>query len=411
MSIPPPPGPQQPQDPYQPPQPHGPYPQGPYPQAPQAPQAPQGPYGAVPAPYQVWGQGYTPFARPAPVNGVAIAALVLGLLCFLPAVGLILGIIALVQIRKRGERGRGMAIAGAVVSSLGLALWALSLSTNVASEFWEGVKEGARGSSYALAAGDCFDVPGRGFDQDVYDVDEVPCADPHEGEVFGTIPLSGDDYPGDGYVTDQAEDTCWTLQDAYAMDPWALGDEVDVYYLTPTAESWEWGDREITCVFAHTDETGTLTGSLRADETNLDADQLAFLKAMAAIDEVLYEEPEDYAEEDLDANKDWAADVRDVLAEQAGALGGRTWSADAGKPVDALVEDMRDARADWAKAATAGDADTFYLHYDSGYAYVDGDTTVAAREALDLATTPPSYDEDEYGEGGSGVGGSGSEDV
>ncbi|MEU1517314.1 DUF4190 domain-containing protein [Streptomyces sp. NPDC005811] len=398
MSIPPPPGPQQPEDPYRPPQPHGPYPQGPYPHT---------PYG--PSPYQVWGQGYTPFARPAPVNGVAIAALVLGLLCFLPAVGLILGIIALVQIRKRGERGKGMAIAGAVLSSLGLTLWALSLSTNVASEFWEGVKEGARGTSYSLAEGDCFDVPGR-FDQDVYDVDEVPCSDPHEGEVFGTIPLSGDDYPGDGYVTDQAEDKCWTLQDAYAMDPWALGDEVDVYYLTPTEDSWQWGDREITCVFAHTDETGTLTGSLRADETNLDADQVAFLKAMAAVDVVLYEEPDDYAEEDLDANKAWAADVRDALAEQAGALGGHTWAGDAGKPVDALVEDMRDARAAWAKAATAGDADTFYLHYDSGYAYVDGDTTVAARKALGLATTPPSYDEDGAG-AGSGTGGSDRQDV
>ncbi|MEU1185446.1 DUF4190 domain-containing protein [Streptomyces sp. NPDC005820] len=409
MSIPPPPGPQQPQDPYQPPQPQGPQPQGPY-QGPYPQGAyPQTPYG--PGPYQVWGQGYTPFARPAPVNGVAIAALVLGLLCFLPAVGLILGIIALVQIRKRGERGKGMAIAGAVVSSLGLALWAVSLSTSVASEIWAGVKEGARGNSYSLAKGDCFDVPGAGFDQNVYDVDKVSCNDLHEAEVFGSIPLSGDDYPGDDHVTDKAEDECWTLQDAYVMDRWRLTDDVDVYYLTPTEESWAWGDREITCVFADTDASGSLSGTLRTDETTLDADQLAFLKAMDAVDEVLYAEPEEYAEEDLDANKDWAADVRDVLAEQVDALGGHTWSGDAGKPVDALVEDMRDARADWAKAATAGDADTFYVHYDSGYAYVDGDTTVAAREALDLATTPPSYDEDEYDEGGSGSGGSDSEDV
>ena len=119
MSIPPPPGPHQPQAPYQPPQPdqnpnpgrdqhQNPYPQGPYPQGGHPHAAP--PYGGVP--YPVWGQGYTPFARPAPVNGVAIASLVLGLLCFLPAVGLILGIIALVQIKKRGERGKGLAIAG-----------------------------------------------------------------------------------------------------------------------------------------------------------------------------------------------------------------------------------------------------------------------------------------------------------
>lgn len=89
MEIPPPSGPQppqgqpqgQPQGPYQPPgQPQGPY--GAYPGGPQG-QGPgpgPGPYG-----YQPWGQGYSPYNTPAPVNGLAIAALVLGILCFLPS--------------------------------------------------------------------------------------------------------------------------------------------------------------------------------------------------------------------------------------------------------------------------------------------------------------------------------------
>ena len=417
MSIPPPPGPHQPQDPYQPPHQHE--NQNPNPHQNQhqyQPQQPQQPYGPGPyppnqaapygAPYPVWGQGYTPFARPAPVNGVAIAALVLGLLCFLPAVGLILGIIALVQIRKRGERGKGMAIAGAVVSTLGLALWVVSLSTSVASDVWDGFKEGAAGTdSFSLVRGDCFDVPGQNFDRDVYGVDKVPCSGVHDGEVFGVVPLSGSRYPGDDSVMDTAEDKCRPLQDGYAMDPWALTDEVDVYYLTPTRDSWKWGDREITCVFANTDEKGTLTGSLRADGSTLDADQLAFLKAMDAVDEVLYAEPEDYAEEDLDANKAWAGHVRDAIGAQAKALREHTWAAGAEKPVAALVKDMEGARADWDKAASAGDVDTFYLHYDNGYEYVDGDTTVTARKALGLATTPPSNDEDHESGSGSESGG------
>ncbi|MEV4861698.1 DUF4190 domain-containing protein [Streptomyces ossamyceticus] len=378
MSIPPPSGSQQPQDLYQPPQPQGPYPHA---------QGPQGPHPHT-TPYQVWGQGYAPFARPAPDNGVAIAALVLGLLCFLPAVGLVLGIIALVQIKKRGERGKGMAIAGAVVSSLGLALL---LSTNLASAAWEGFKAGARGgNSYLLAKGDCFDVPDTGFDRDAYDVDWVSCNYEHDAEVFGTVPLSDGDYPGDDYVTDKAEDECWTLQDTYAMDRWRLTDEVDVNYLTPTAESWAWSGNKIICVFAHTSVYRSLHGPLRRDESILDADQLAFLKAMNAVDEVLHEEPEEDAEEDLDANKNWAADVRDVLGEQADALRRHTWPGNAEKSVDALVRDMQDAHADWAKAATAGDADTYNRHYDNGYDYVDGDTTVGARAALGLAITPPS---------------------
>ncbi|MFJ8108375.1 DUF4190 domain-containing protein [Streptomyces sp. NPDC096132] len=383
MSIPSPSGSQQPQDLYQSPQLQGPYP---HLQGPQGPQWPH-PY----APYPVWGQGDSPFARPAPVNGIAIAALVLGLLCFLPAVGLVLGIIALVQIRKRGERGKGMAIAGAVVSSLGLALWAVSLSTNIASAAWEGFEEGARGgNSYSLAKGDCFDLPGTGFDRNVYDVDKVSCNFEHDAEVFGTIPLSDGDYPGDDDVTDKAEDKCWKLQDAYAMDHWRLTDKVGVNYLRPTAESWAWRGNKITCVFTHTDAYGTLDGPLRTDESRLDADQLAFLKAMNAVDEVLHEEPEEDADEDLDAHRNWAADVRDVLGKQTGVLRGRTWPGHADKSVDALVRDMQDARADWAKAATAGDAHTYYLHYDNGYKYVDGNTTRSARWDLGLAFTPPS---------------------
>ncbi|WP_449342519.1 DUF4190 domain-containing protein [Streptomyces aurantiogriseus] len=371
-------------------------PQGPF----QGP--PQGPYGGPP--YPVWGQGFLPLQnRPAPVNGVAIAALVLGVLCFLPAVGLILGIVALVQIRKRGERGKGMAIGGAVLSSVGLALWVLAIATGGLSAAWEGFKEGASGnSSLSLAKGECFDVPGATFDEDVYDVDKVSCSGEHDGEVFGTVPLTGSSYPGDDSITDTAEDKCWELQDRYTMDPWALTDEVDVYYLTPTRESWSWGDREITCVFGNTDERGTLTGSLRADETTLDADQLAFLKAMDAVDEVLYEEPEEYAEDDLKVNQTWAGKAGDVTGEQADALSGRTWSADSRQAVADLVKDMKDAGKEWAKAADASDVDTFYEHYDNAYDYVDGDSTVTAREALGLATTPPTYEEDPESGGSTG---------
>ncbi|MEV1063257.1 DUF4190 domain-containing protein [Streptomyces sp. NPDC050263] len=412
MSIPPPPGPHQPQDPYQPPQPQSPYPGSPYPQDPYAqgpyPQAPYGaPYGG--AHYPGWGQGYNPYGLPAPINGVAIASLVLGILCFLPAVGLVLGIVALVQIKRKGERGKGMAIAGSILSSVGLALWVLALATGGASEFWEGFKEGASGnSSFSLAKGDCFDVPGKTFDEDVYDVDKVPCSGEHDAEVFASVPLTGSDYPGDGHVTDVADDKCYDLHDTYAMDPWALTDEVDVYYLTPTSESWEWGDREITCVFASADEKGTLTGSLRADETTLDADQLAFLKAMAAVDDVLFEEPEELAEEDLGGNRTWAGATGDVTGAQAAVLGAHTWSAAAREPVAALVKDMQAATKEWAAAEKATDVDGFYEHYDAAYEYVDGDATVTARKALGLATTPPTYDEGQ--DGGSGDTGGGGSD-
>lgn len=65
---------------------------------------------------------------------------------------------------------------------------------------------------------------------------------------------------------------------------------------------------------------------------------------------------------------------------------------------------MTAARDEWAKAVAAAlddDVDAFYTHYDKGYEYVDGPSTVTARKALGLATKRPTSDED-YG-GGSGA--------
>ncbi|MEV5435559.1 septum formation family protein [Streptomyces sp. NPDC052682] len=378
MSIPPAPGPHQPPRPQQ---PHGPYPQpwgqGPY--------GPYGPYGARSA-----------------VNGLAVAALVLGILCFLPAVGLVLGLVALRQIRRRGERGKGMAVAGAVLSCVGLALWGVTLSTGILGEAWQGIKDSANGegTAYALAKGDCFDTPTGSLEGDAYDVDEVPCSRRHDGEVFAVIDLPRGAYPGDDKVTGIADDRCSTLQDRYAMDSWAVPENVDVYYLVPSRSSWTLGDREITCLFGSTDGKQGLTGSLRNDETTLDADQLAFLQATGAVDRVLYEEPETDPEDDLPAARSWAKQVHGELGDQIEALRGHSWPSGAERPVAALVKDMEAARKDWAKAAAADDAETYYTHYDKGWGYVDGPTTVTARKALGLETTPPSYEDGDTGEGG-----------
>ncbi|MFD5568395.1 DUF4190 domain-containing protein [Streptomyces cadmiisoli] len=381
MSIPPPPGPERPQGPQgQYPAPHDPG----LPYAAPGPYAPPGPYG--PQQYGPWG----PYPPPAVVNGVAIAALVLGILCFLPAVGLVLGLIALRQIKRKGERGRGMAVAGAVLSSVGLALWVLSLSTGAVSAFWEGFKESARESATVSPdKGECFDSPSGSLEGVTYDLDVVPCKGEHDGEVFGTVTLPDGGYPGDARVTDVADDKCYALHGAYAMDAWALPDDVDVYYLTPTRQSWRLGDREITCIFGNTDERGVLTGSLRNDATTLDADQLAYLEAARTVDAVLDTEPEAFPDEDLAANRAWAGEVEDVLAEQSGALRGHGWPAAAEQPLADLAKELDSARGDWSKAAAADDPAAFYLHYDAGYEFYDGPATVTARKALGLDTSPP----------------------
>jgi hypothetical protein len=387
VAIPPPPGPEQQQGPYQ--QPHAP---DPYPQQ----------------PYRTWDQGYSPYNRPAPVNGLAIAALVLGVLCFLPAAGLVLGIVALRRIEKRGERGTGLAVGGIVMSSLGLVLIVLGALGGA----WDGFQEGFRDAAsdgadvtFSIGEGECFDAQDGSLEGYAYDVDRVPCTGRHDAEVFANFTMKQGDYPGDDKVNDVADTKCYALQDRYAMDPWAVPDDVDVYSFTPTPQSWRVGDREITCMFGNVDEKGGLTGSLRNDRTTLDADQLAYLEAARVLDTAMDTAPdEEYVEDDLPGHRTWADRVSDALTEQAELLRGHTFGPGAAKPVAALVDDIEAARKEWAKAADAPDADAFHPHYDKGAELIDPHRTVTARKALGLDTTPPEYLEDGGGAGGGGDG-------
>ncbi|WP_307825947.1 DUF4190 domain-containing protein [Streptomyces sp. MBT33] len=383
MSIPPPPGPHQPQE----PQPSA---QSPYPH---------------PYPYQPWGQGYSPYNRPAPVNALAIASLVLGILCCVPALGLLFGLIALGQIRRKGERGKGMAIAGSVLSSAGLALWVLVLATNGISAFWSGFKEAAQdnGSAYTLTKGECFDAPDGSLEGVAYDVDKVPCAGRHDGEVFAAFKMSGSAaYPGDEKVTRSADTRCYALRYVYAMDVWAVPADVDVYYLTPTRQSWRYGDREVTCVFGSTEDGGSLTGSLRNDGRSLDADQIAYLNAVNIENKALDTQPVHGPDDDLPGSTDWAARMSAALDEEARTLRGHTWPSGARGPVAAVAKEVETIRKQWARAAAATDADGFYAAYDRIMVLSTPGRSVTARKALGLATTPPSGDARDGGGGGGG---------
>ena len=88
------------------------------------PPPPPGNYPPPPPP----GQGGYGYSAPAPTgtNGLAIASLVcsvIGLLCGVGSiVGVILGIVALGQIKKSGQQGRGLAIAGIAVGAVFLVI-------------------------------------------------------------------------------------------------------------------------------------------------------------------------------------------------------------------------------------------------------------------------------------------------
>ncbi|MDQ6602301.1 MAG: DUF4190 domain-containing protein [Chloroflexota bacterium] len=93
------------------------------------PQPPYGqqPYGQPPYGQQPYGQpgGYP---QPAKTNGLAIAGFVLSF--FISLVGLILSIIALVQINGSNgrQKGKGFAIAGIIIGAVSMVFTALALA-------------------------------------------------------------------------------------------------------------------------------------------------------------------------------------------------------------------------------------------------------------------------------------------
>ncbi|MEU6219566.1 DUF4190 domain-containing protein [Streptomyces sp. NPDC047022] len=349
-------------------------------------------------PYQTWGQGYSPYNRPAPVNGLAITALVLGILCCLPGVGLVLGLIALRQIKRRGEQGHGLAVGGMVLSMLGLFVWVLALASGAAHDFWDGVRSGAQkaravSATYSVRKGECFDSLDGSLTGEMHGIRKVPCSGEHQAEVFAYFALPGGVYPGNPEVREEAEGRCNALRSAYAMDSWAVPDDVHVYYIRPDGQAWSRGEHHVICMFGGTGDQATLTGTLRRDATDLTADEAAYLRADGVLYTALGSAPTHVrsAGDDLPSCKAWAARVATALDVQTRQLHARTWGNGAGPSVEGQVKALEQAREEWSEAARAADVHTFYAHYDRGTALLEGRAAVTARKALGLATTPPSH--------------------
>jgi hypothetical protein len=77
-------------------------------------------------PYQPY-QAYPPYPPARPTNGVAIAALVCGIAAFVVGItcipAIICGHIARRQIRRTGEQGDGMALAGLILGYVGVVIF------------------------------------------------------------------------------------------------------------------------------------------------------------------------------------------------------------------------------------------------------------------------------------------------
>lgn len=339
-------------------------------------------------------QGWQPYPQYAPkpsVNGLSITSLVVGIVCCVPPLGLVLGLIALWQIKKRGERGKGMAITGIVLSSISTALLLVAVARGGIGEaldgFRKGMDEAARSrSTLDLRKGDCFNLPGSGVqEQETTDVAVVDCAGEHEAEVAGGFKVRGyDSYPGESRLDELADKRCREINDTYTLDPWAVPKGTEMYYYLPTKRSWRLGDDAVTCAFAT--EGAKIRGSVRRDATTLDAHQLAYLKAESAVHAP---DPDGGFTDDPEGYRAWARKTSLELAAQARNLREHRWPAAAEGGAKARAKEYDRARAHWDKAVLAQDEDTFWDHSYEGEDALARSTEISVRRTLGLETAPP----------------------
>jgi hypothetical protein len=95
-----------------------------------------------------------------------------------------------------------------------------------------------------IAKGDCLaEIPDSSR---VLTVKTIDCAESHAGEVFAVLTMPDGEFPGQSAIDDYA-DRCSPALASYA--PIAMiDDSIELYVLYPTQETWEQGDRAVTCV-------------------------------------------------------------------------------------------------------------------------------------------------------------------
>jgi Septum formation/Domain of unknown function (DUF4190) len=217
---------------------------------------PQQPYGQY-GPYGQSGQ-YPPQPPPRSTNGFAIASLIFGIIggVVLPVIGVVLsvifGIIALTQTKGGRQAGRGMAIAGLLLSAAWTVLGVVVVVLIVA--FGQDSVEATD-----VQVGDCIETTPGDY-ANVKTLPKVSCDKPHEGEVYALLQVSGDTFPGQTALRDEYDKQCESALGTYS--PKAAADSAyQIYVLYPTQQTWDKGDRRVACLTITTDKrTGSVKG-------------------------------------------------------------------------------------------------------------------------------------------------------
>ena len=223
---------------------------------------PPGPFGGQALPGYGAGSPHVGAGPPARTSRWAIASFVLGLLS-VSLLGIIFGIIALTRIRRLGQKGRGLAIAGLVLSAVWLVLAivaVIAIGVGGATRSASTGKIVSRGHlpPFSLATGDCFSYPAGA--SRISSVNAVPCTQPHKAQVFAQFKLTGSNfsYPGATAVLRLARAGCDARTGS--INKAKVTSAMTTSIFVPQEIDWIIGRRTVSCLVVN--PTADLTSSL-----------------------------------------------------------------------------------------------------------------------------------------------------
>jgi hypothetical protein len=195
---------------------------------------------------------------------MATAAMVCGIvgiflffLLVLPIVAVVLGAISLGRAKAAPGpgTGSGRAWAGLILGIIGLLLFVGLVIGVVLGWFGEDV------GADELEVGQCVEL-----DTDATEISTLPlvdCDETHQGEVYFVTDLEGGDtFPGQDAVIERGQELCVgePFED-YVGTPY-LRSALEIFTVYPTEETWDAGDREVSCLVIRPDG-GDMTSSVR----------------------------------------------------------------------------------------------------------------------------------------------------
>ena len=150
-------------------------------------------------------------------------------------------------------------------AAVGLGVVAYNVATEADRDASGTIVSGGNVDAFTMRVGDCFDdtaALGSEVGGEVSSLPAVPCADPHDNEVYAIFDVSFDAFPGDEAMGEAAFAQCLERFEGFVGSTYEES-VLDITALYPSDRSWSvQNDREVVCA-VYDMNLNKLTGSVK----------------------------------------------------------------------------------------------------------------------------------------------------